>query len=518
MIKTTRVENGLLRGTPAADPRIIAYKGVPFAAPPVGKNRWRAPQPAQDWEGVLECLEFKPISMQAKTVIDVKNVYTREWSVDPDIVMDEDCLYLNIWTPAATPEERLPVFVWYFGGGLQVGHPSEMEFDGERIARRGVILVSINYRVNVFGFLAHPELTAENPLFPTNFGHLDQRAGIEWVKRNIRAFGGDPENITIFGQSAGGGSCQIQVCSPMNKGLFQKAILHSSGGFLPPSSMSPTLEQAERNGIRFFEALGVHTLEEARRADAHTVWEVAMKSRKFAWGTVIGDSFLPDYPVRIIQKNQHNDMDLIIGNTADEFPFVPRVETVEQLESYAREKFGEKAEAFLSIVKNGASDIESMKKNAAYNSFELGNVLWLDQNAATPKANMYYYNFNPEIPGWDHPGSFHSSDLWFAFETLSKCWRPFVGKHYDLARQMCNYWTNFAKTGDPNGPDADGSPMPEWKPYTADCRGPMYFGDVAQMADSNANLMFNFLREGYAKGELGDDQLNGFAARRPPRT
>jgi len=514
MLRQVKTENGWVKGIPAADPRITAFKGIPFAAPPVGDLRWRAPQPAKNWDGVLECYDFGPIAVQEVPGLDPNNIYSREWNVDPEIPMDEDCLQLNVWTNAKTGDEKMPVMVWIYGGGLNVGNPAEMEFDGERIARRGVILVSVNYRVNVFGFLAHPEITAEDPEKPTNFGHLDQQAGILWVKRNIAAFGGDPENITVFGQSAGGGSTQIQVCSPTNKGVFQKAILHSSGGLLPPSNGSPKLADAEAQGVRFFEELGVKNLAEARKVDAKKVWEVAMTTHKFMWGSVIGDKFLPDYPSNIIKNGQRNNMKLIVGNTAGEFPNTPRVQTVEELDAYAKETFGAKADEYLAIVKKGASTIDEMKKNATFNSFELGNVLMLDVNSKLKTSEVYYYNFNPEIPGWDNPGSFHSSDLWFAFETLAKCWRPFKGKHYDLARHMCNYWTNFAKNGDPNGLDHDGTPMPEWKPYTADQRGAMFFGDKAEMIGPNSGELFNFLRKGYEEGTIGNN-ISGFAARRP---
>lgn len=177
MIRIAKTENGLVQGLPAADPRITTFKGIPFAAPPVGKNRWRSPQPAQNWEGVRKAYEFAPISMQSTPGLGT-DIYCREWHVDPEIPMDEDCLYLNIWTGAKSAEERQPVLVWYFGGGLQWGYPPEMEFDGERIARRGVIVVSVNYRLNCFGFLAHPEITAEAPDAPANFGNLDQKAGL----------------------------------------------------------------------------------------------------------------------------------------------------------------------------------------------------------------------------------------------------------------------------------------------------------------------------------------------------
>ncbi|MCQ2539903.1 MAG: carboxylesterase family protein, partial [Acetatifactor sp.] len=180
MIRIAKTENGLVEGLPAADPRITSFKGIPFAAPPVGKNRWRAPQPAEDWEGIRLAHEFAPISMQSTPGLGT-DIYCREWHVDPEIPMSEDCLYLNIWTGAKSADEKQPVLIWYFGGGLQWGYPPEMEFDGERIARRGVIVVSVNYRINCFGFMCHPEITAEAPEAPANFGNLDQKAGLEWV-------------------------------------------------------------------------------------------------------------------------------------------------------------------------------------------------------------------------------------------------------------------------------------------------------------------------------------------------
>ena len=158
-----------------------------------------------------------------------------------------------------------------------------------------------------------------------------------------------------------------------------------------------------------------------------------------------------------------------------------------------------------------------MRRNATYNNFELGNILWLDLNARKPVNKMYYYRFDPEIPGWDHPGSFHSSDLWFAFETLAKCWRPFTGKHYDLARQMCNYWTNFARSGDPNGPDADGTTMPEWLPFREGQRKVMFLGDKPELQDVEESELFNYLQRGYEDGSISPIALNAFAVETPPK-
>ena len=500
MLRRVTVENGVVEGLPAADPRITSFKGIPFAAPPVGDLRWRPPQPAKDWKGVLKAYTFGPIAMQETPGLNPDNIYTKEWHVDPNVPMSEDCLQLNVWTPAKSADEKLPVMVWIFGGGLNNGYPSEMEFDGERIARRGVILVSINYRLNVFGFLAHPELTKENPDMATNFGHWDQKAGIEWIKRNIAAFGGDPENITIFGQSAGGGSTMVQLTSPLNRGLFQRAIVHSGGGLLPPSLDSPTLVEAEKAGEEFFKFLGVKSLEEARALDAKLLRD---KGKEFTsiyrWGSVIDGTLIPDYPSYTIIEGRDLGVDLINGNTVNEFIVSPNAKTLEELEQFARDKFGEEADRYLSICKKNANSIEDMNKNGSYNRFEIGNLLWGDINVKLRTSKMYYYNFDPEIPGPDNPGSFHSSDLWFAFETLAKCWRPFTGKHYDLARHMCNYWTNFAKTGDPNGNDADGTPMPEWNEYTAEEPYPIHFGDVAKMDKSPRSELSNFLVDYYMK-------------------
>jgi len=207
----------------------------------------------------------------------------------------------------------------------------------------------------------------------------------------------------------------------------------------------------------------------------------------------------------------------MVGHTADEFPIVPQGNTIEELEEYAKRTFGEHADEYLALIKKGSTTLEEMKAKGTYNGFELGDVLLLDNNSKFETSDAYYYIFDPEIPGWDNPGAFHSSELWFVFETLAKCWRPFKGKHYDLARMMCNYWTNFAKSGDPNGLDADGTPMPEWKPYAKEQRGAMFFGDEPKMVGPNENEVFNFIREGYEKGYF-DNRISNFAQRRRQNT
>jgi para-nitrobenzyl esterase len=411
--------------------------------------------------------------------------------------MSEDCLYLNVWTPAKSAHERLPVMFWIFGGALQVGYPSEMEFDGERIARRGVVLVSVNYRVNLFGFLAHPQITSEHAGgTPGNFGLLDQIAGMQWVKRNIASFGGDPDNVTIFGQSAGAVSTMLHLTSPMTNGLFHKAIVHSGGGLLGPIGANLSLEAAERNGVGFLEFLGVKTLGEARKLDAtYLLNKYVSNQESFMFTTFSDGRFCPADPAKVLMENKQHQVPLIVGNTGDEFHVIPDATNNEEFEAFARKHFGKHADRYIDICKSEAKDIQEMREQGRIRKNELGDMLWLEKNIKNRGPAVYFYNFDPEIPGWDNPGAFHSSELWFVFETLAKCWRPFVGKHYDLARQMCNYWTNFAKTGNPNGFNADGSKMPEWIPYTAESPHFMLFGDTAGMDMSNKSELAKFVLE-----------------------
>ncbi len=443
MLREVKVENGIVRGVASADPRVTAFKGVPYAAPPVGKNRWRAPQPCEDWDGVLLCQEFAPISIQDQPGVGT-DVYCKEWHVDPDIPMDEDCLYLNIWTPAKSADEKLPVLVWYFGGAFQWGYTAEMEFDGERLARRGIIVVSVNYRLALMGFLAHPEITKESPDAPANFGLLDQQAGLHWVHRNIAAFGGDPDRITIAGQSAGGGSTLQQLTCKDNKDIVKGAVIFSGMidmEGMPGDIFNPlTLEEAEKNGEAFFDFIGVKSLEEARAMDAFKLRDL--------YGEYSPMNFAPDSPPDLSKKmfpikdGKHYVGDPLKSVKAGDYPDVPVIS------GYTSDEF----------TFNGVNIVEKSVKKAVSEAIKNDRENGKDRK-------FYCYCFDPDIPGEDNPGTFHSVDLWFWFESIQKCWRPFKGRHFDLSRQMCNYFANFVKTGNPNGFDADGEPMPEWKSF-----------------------------------------------------
>ena len=499
MLRTVRTENGWVEGLPAADPRITSFKGIPYAAPPTGENRWRAPQPAKNWEGVLQAFRFGPIAMQHKPGEDPEIIYTREWNVDPDIPMSEDCLHLNIWTPARSGEEKLPVFIWFFGGALVEGNTAEMEFDGERLARRGIVVVTVNYRLNIFGFFCHPEITAESTEAPANFGHLDQQFAMRWVQRNISSFGGDPDNVTLGGQSAGGSCVMNQIACPQNRGLFRRAIVDSGlintpypDGFHAPGF---TLEQSEPEGVKFLDWLGVSSLAEARRIDAFTLRDRMLEYGHF-WNPVIDGRFCTGPALEGLMNGSVPAVPLLLGHTADEFPNTPQVQSVQEFREYAKRVFGEHAEEFLKICASPTGCLSEMKHRATLNHVEYSIRLlaraWAEDSTKPP---LYYWLFNPDIPGWDNPGSFHSSDLWFFWETLAKCWRPFVGRHYNLARQMCNYWANFIRCGDPNGMDADGTDMPEWKPLNGDQPMRIFFGDSVRQQSAEPSDLMRFLLE-----------------------
>ena len=450
MIRTTVTENGKVRGLAADDPRVTIFRGIPFAAPPVGENRWRAPQPAENWEGVRECFEFGPISMQDVPGVG-SDLYCREWHVDPDIPMGEDSLYLNIWTGANDASEKLPVLVWIYGGAFQWGYTAEMEFNGERLARHGIVVVSIAYRLGAFGFLAHDELTKEDEEHPTNFGLLDQQAAISWVYRNIASFGGDPDNITLGGQSAGGASVMYALANPDVAPMIKKATIFSGlirNPFYTDDVIQPkNISEMAQSGKQFIEYIGCASVEEARSVDAVTIRDAYDKYAKdhLRFVPCIDGKFIKEDAYDLKLSGRFPDIPILTGYTADEFPDKLPADADLTKAGFRADIIEKGGIRYFNVVQNSV-------RSAASAHFE-----------HSMTAPMYVYGFGPDIPGYDHPGAFHSCDLWFFFETIQKCWRPYTGMHYALARRMCDYWTNFIRKGDPNGEGYDGNILPEWK-------------------------------------------------------
>ena len=395
MLRRVMTENGEVRGLPGNNTRITVFKGIPFAAPPVGELRWKAPQPAKNWEGVLDAYKFGPISMQDVPGL-CDDIYCRDWHVDPEIEMDEDCLYLNIWSNAKSADEKLPVVIWFFGGAFQWGYPPEMEFNGENIAKRGVIVVSVNYRIGAFGFLAHDDLSKESPDAPTNFGLLDQQAGIKWVKRNIAAFGGDPDNITIMGQSAGGGSVFSHLTGS-SQGLFQKAVILSGIIGFPYFDdfviIPRDFEEVKKRGDDFIKSLGVSSVEEARKLDAEFVRDKASEFRNgtgFFFCPSVDGCFLKEPQFKAFLNGRHANVPILSGNTNDEFKSFITAENDEELKEKAREIFGDKADKFLSFKEAYAKE---GNKYAKADGIEYAIKGVFEHN----DKNCYYYLFNPFI-------------------------------------------------------------------------------------------------------------------------
>ena len=500
MLRIADTQYGKVKGAAAGDPRITAFLGVPYAAPATGALRWRAPQPCTPWEGVKECYVYGDAPMQRKPGVGA-NLNAQEWHVDAELPMSEDCLNLNVWTPAMTGEEKFPVMVFLYGGASMWGYTAQMELDGERLARRGTVVVTVNYRVNIFGYFAHPELTAEcGDDFCTNFGYLDQAAALRWVRRNIASFGGDPDNVTLFGQSAGAGSTIAQLTSPTtDPKTIHRAIIQS--GDSQRSRFAWTLADAEKEGVRFLEKIGCKSLAEARAIDAETLRDLVFQNlNDFRFAPCVDGKFLVEDSTVSFASGRWLRVPIMIGNTARDIDFSGSLgRTPDEFKAVIETNFPEKAEEILKLANWESYDIDEIRKNCRANAAFFSQQL-LALRCADAGIDAYTYLFDGDIPG-DNQGAFHSSELWFMFETLAKCWRPFVGKHYDLARKMCNYWANFAKTGDPNGVDIDGTPMPVWEKYTDKNRRSMEFRFDLGMSENENTPAFTEMLD-YAADKL----------------
>lgn len=487
-IKLVKTENGLVHGQPAYDQAVSVFKGIPYAAPPVGENRWRLPQPAENWDGVRDCFDFAPMCVQKR--LNPDEFYAREFYPDLEMPQSEDCLYLNVWTPAHTGNEKLPVAIWIHGGGFEFGYSHKMELDGCAFARRGVIYVSINYRLNVFGFFAHPGLTEESGYGGSgNYGHYDQLAAVAWVKRNIAAFGGDPDRITLFGQSAGAASIQALCVSPLSKGLFQRAIMQSCGGLDKGMWCARPLEEAEKRGADFFAFAGYKSLEEARAVPAT---EIFRKIKEFA-GTRLGGVCVRNVDNYLLPRNEREqelagellDIDYMVGGTKDEYmTYPPKTVELEAYHAQVRELFLDEADAFEKefpvSTPEEAAEISGRLWGCGILAFDSNFCRLLARKGRRPG---YQYWFTRMPPGDDGMGVFHSSEYMMEFRTQNLSWRAYTGEDYEFSDKMNRYFANFMICGDPNGNDMHGDPLPEWTPYTLDSPLAMELGDTCHMTD-----------------------------------
>jgi len=475
-----RVEQGLVSGIASPDSLVKSYKGIPYAAPPVGDLRWRPPQPPASWDSVRASDRFPASCIQNKA--GSRPPWTEEFMVQNEI--SEDCLYLNVWTPASRAESRLPVLVYIHGGGFSEGSGSIDIYDGANLAAKGLVVVTLNYRLGALGFLAHPDLTRESERNASgNYGLLDQLAALRWIRNNIEAFGGDPGRVTIAGQSAGAISVYALTASPLAEGLFHRAIIQSgpgalaSFGLVSTSGLAQDLEMAEQNGVKFSENRQASSIEELRSMTVEQLMNASGDEQAGRFGPVVDGWFLPQPIDEIYRLGQQNDVPTISGMNADESSAFPGYgsATPEEFEKQVRERYGELADKLLELYpyetagEAGQSEIAltrdlgvaAMRKIAA-------------ERAETAATGHYLYYFSRGIPWPEYPDfdAFHTAEVPYVFDNLEKLDRPWEPVDKNIAESISSYWVNFVANGNPQG-----SGLPRWPPYEEDSVRFMVFAD-----------------------------------------
>ena len=443
------VDSGTLAGTTGASPEIRVFKGIPFAAPPVGTNRWRAPQRVAKWTGVRPATEYAPRCTQGGPGAANANAPPTS----------EDCLYLNVWTTADSANDRRPVMVWLYGGGFSGGAGSEPRYAGDGLARKGAVVVTLNYRLGSLGFFAHPELSAETDAKVSgNYGMLDAIAALQWVQRNIAAFGGDPGNVTVFGESAGANLTGALVASPRAKGLFHRAIAQSGGFMGMAMARTGTLARAEDTGAKALADAGIASIADARAKPAAEVF-AALRGA----GLVVDGYVIPEDLSLTFANGRQNAVDLLVGSNKDEGTFFARPGlTAERFKSQAKQRFGVLAEEFLTLFP--ADD--DAQASASYLSSFSDEAAWAMREFAESQArqgnNAYVYYFTrmpPTLPDRPSRGATHVAEIPYMFDNLAPP-VPWTEVDRRLADVMSSYWVNFARSGDPNGPG-----LPAWPAY-----------------------------------------------------
>jgi para-nitrobenzyl esterase len=488
-----KTESGVIEGKEVGILR--AFLGIPYAAPPVGELRWKPPVPPAKWTGVRKAVEFGAHCMQGPVYGDIKF---------HDAGGSEDCLFLNVWTPAKASETKLPVMVWIHGGGFQAGSTSVAREDGEQLAQQGVVVVSTNYRLGIFGFLVYPDLAKESGRNSAgNYGLLDQVAALQWVRQNISAFGGDPASVTIFGESAGSFSVSALMASPLAKGLFQKAIGESGAAFFSAGLAFEPLAVREEKDLKLVSStLGIQSVSELRAVPAQKLLDSFFKpggEHNFAFDPDVDGYFLPESVPAIFAAGKQNDVPLLAGWNHDEgsfdVVFNPQKPTVDSMKATAQKEFGAKAAEFLRLypAETDAQALRSMEDFAGDRFIAWSTWRWMQAQSKTGKQPVYRYRFDlaqPADPNGPQLGAFHSSEIEYVFGQLdSKAnvqWRP---SDRQLSAQMQKYWANFARSADPNGEG-----LPKWPAYSsADGWQVMYLGEKSEAHKDDQRDRYLFL-------------------------
>jgi para-nitrobenzyl esterase len=485
-IREADVTGGKVSGVVANG--LSVFKGIPFAAPPVGERRWKAPQPLAPWTGVRDGSTFGPACVQDP-------MFPRVFAGPTEL--NEDCLYLNVWTPAKAAGDKLPVMVWIYGGGFVGGQTSAPIYDGAKLVEKGVIVVSVAYP---FGFLAHPELSRESGKGSGNFGLQDQIAGLQWVKANIAKFGGDSARVTIFGESAGGMSVSMLAASPAAKGLFQRAISESGGSFGGARTANeggvnvPPLKVAEANGQKYLEKLGVSNIAGARAVGADKIMAaqgLGMSAAAAFWPVFDGD-VLPGDQYELYQAQKFNDTPVLIGTNSDEGAlFIQGKVPPAAFEQTVRSGFGKGAETILQAYPHATeADASAAARNLMREStFAWHTWAWamLQSEKGKGKAFVYYYDHRtPQQPN----GASHGAEIPYVFRTLGAPGANLGGpvaaprpEDLKMSELMSSYWTNFAKTGNPNGPG-----LPVWPEFSVKDQRVMFLDDTQSGARPVPNI------------------------------
>jgi para-nitrobenzyl esterase len=460
--KPVRTDAGLVQG--AVEDGLTVYKGIPFAAPPLGDLRWRAPQPHAPWKEVLKADKFAAGCMQVPIVMPA-------FGLD-QVTVNEDCLYLNVWTPAKSASEKLPVMVWIYGGGFTIGATSLHQYDGANLAKKGVILVSVAYRLGQFGFLASPELSKEQGGHSGNYGLLDQIAGLKWVKKNIAAFGGDPRRVTIFGESAGGISVSMLSASPLAKGLFSGAISESGGNFGPErrgnegGTNMVSLATAEKSGSDYLAKLGAATIADARKKSADEVIKASNPGLGGSWPIFDGYALLGDQ-YKLYQEGKYNDTPILVGSNADEGALFVAQTTAAAYQAQIKAQYGEYADKIFAAYPGDtdAHALRSARDMFRDATFAEPTWTWARLQSKTGKGKIFVYYFShrpayPDQPSFKDWGAAHGAEISYVFGNFSPQ-MPASDADKKVSDELSTYWTNFAKTGDPNG-----SGVPNWPTFT----------------------------------------------------
>ncbi|WP_158822678.1 carboxylesterase/lipase family protein [Granulicella sp. S156] len=448
--RTVRTESGLVQGIPANDAKISAFLGIPYAAPPLGDLRWREPQSVPAWSGIRKADHFSASCIQH--ISGERLPWTREFLAQ--LPISEDCLYLNVWTPEIKTKEPKAVLLWIHGGGFVEGAASPAMYNGEQLARMGIVVVSINYRLGIMGFFAHPELTQESAHHASgNYGLLDIVAALQWTQKNIRAFGGDPARVTIAGQSAGGTAEELLTASPLAKGLFRAAIIESGATLSDPTGGS--LAEAEQQGTQFAVSIKKPTLKELRGLSAEDL-QTLERNAHLRFGADVDGWFLSEGVPAVFAAGRQNDVVTIDGMVADEGSSSKSYGalTPEEFQKQVRKTYQSLADEFLSLYPSSTqAECTESQKQLERDRRLVSMYLWGVKRAGTSKTSFYTYYFDHALPWPEHPefGAFHSAEIPYWTRNLKALDRPYTPVDWAISDTLSSYWANFVKTGNPNG-------------------------------------------------------------------